>query len=73
LSKIYTADEVRQLLRLDVERAGGVNAWARQKVINQPLVSRTLSGHRALSPCILKAIGARRIINYTIDNVGNHD
>ena len=49
--------QVQQLLRREIERAGGLSQWARQKRISRVHLSRVLHGRRPLGKRIIHALG----------------
>jgi len=55
-----TADDVRALLRSEIEKAGTAKAWAKRYEISTTLVSDTVSGRRDPSFAIMKALGLTR-------------
>jgi DNA-binding phage protein len=46
--RLFDEKEVLQLLRSEVERAGGQSAWARKSRFDRPMLNKILSGR--LSP-----------------------
>lgn len=63
-TKVYSAEEVRQLLAAEVEKAGGVREYARHIGINHSWVSNTLRGHVNPSGTIMSALGFQRVKGY---------
>jgi hypothetical protein len=59
-----TADDVRTLLRKDVDREGGQRAWARKHRVSAMYVSYVLSGDKEPGDKILKPLGIERIVSY---------
>ena len=62
--KIYTIEEVRERIKLAVEKAGNQKAFAGEVCVSPPMVSMTLTGSKRPSNRILKAIGMRKVIYY---------
>jgi len=58
------ADDVRTLLRKEVDREGGQRAWARKHRVSAMYVSYVLSGEREPGDSILKPLGLERIVSY---------
>ena len=54
--KIVSENEIRQLLRKDVERSGGQSAWARRERVCRTHLNRMLSGQRAVSETVLRKL-----------------
>ena len=53
--------EIRALLRLRIEEAGGVSKWARLVGINRAHVSKALHGRRAVGPKIVRALAGKDV------------
>ena len=51
--------DVVRLLRSEVKKAGGQQAWAEKTGIERTIVNRTLSGQRGPSKNVLKALNLR--------------
>jgi DNA-binding phage protein len=49
--------QIQQLLRREIEKAGGLSQWARRKGISRVHLSRVLHGRRPLGMCIIHALG----------------
>lgn len=52
-----TAADVRAMLQVACDRAGGIRAWARQHKLSAAYISDILLGRRGAGPSILKALG----------------
>ena len=57
--KIVNENEIRQLLRQDVERSGGQSAWARRERVCRTHLNRMLLGKRAVSDTILRKLNIK--------------
>lgn len=68
MTKTYTADEVRELLRRECEKAGGQKPWATDHNVSLSLVSMVLGGKREAGYWISKHLGLRKIAAWTLDN-----
>jgi DNA-binding phage protein len=58
-TRSLSGDEVIQLLRAEIELAGGQAEWARIKGINRPVLNGVLKGHRSIPPSIVTALTLR--------------
>jgi len=58
------AEEVRDILRREVRRSGSQLAWAKEFGVERSNVNATLSGKRAPSGLLLKALGIEKMIAY---------
>ena len=56
-SKMLTADDVREMLRRECEKAGGQSAWAKSHGVSPQFVCDVLSGYRAPGEAIAKGLG----------------
>jgi hypothetical protein len=59
MPKILENEDVRRLLREDVERLGGQVAWARKNKLDRSSVNRILLGLRPLNNEIIAALKLR--------------
>jgi hypothetical protein len=59
--KILTEDDILQLLRKEVERAGSISAWASRERLDRPYVSKVLAGRKQFSSAILKRLKIKRV------------
>lgn len=55
-----TADEVRALLRTEIEKAGTAKAWAERHNVSVTLVSDTVNGRREPAQAIMRGLGLGR-------------
>jgi hypothetical protein len=55
-----TADDVRTLLRKEIEKAGTAKAWAAAHDVSVTLVSDTVNGRREPAQAIMKGLGLGR-------------
>lgn len=55
-----TADEVRTLLRTEIEKAGTAKAWAATHGVSVTLVSDTVNGRREPAQAIMRGLGLER-------------
>ena len=56
---ILSEKDVIELLRSEVERAGGQSAWARNQQVDRPNLNKMLSGQKRVSPKVLKKLMVR--------------
>jgi hypothetical protein len=61
---VLTADDVRALLRKEVDREGGQRAWARKHWVSAMYVSYVLNEKKEPGDSILKALGLERVVSY---------
>ena len=70
--KTLTADEVRELLRRECRKVGGMRAWAREHGVSANYVSMVLSGERGLSASITIPLGLVKkevhSVTWAVDN-----
>ena len=59
-----TADDVLQLLRTEIAKAGNQTEWARAHKVDRTRVSAALSGSRSIPRQIAKALGLKPIVVY---------
>jgi hypothetical protein len=59
-----TSDEVRELMRLACQEAGGPKAWAVAHGISPAYVYDALAGRREMGAKILSALGLTKSIDY---------
>ena len=57
-----TTQDVLSLLRRELKRAGGVEAWSAKVGIQRATVSRVLNGRQKPTKGIIKALGLRLIV-----------
>ena len=62
---VLSDKDIMQLLQNEVKRAGGQSAWARKNKVDRAHLNRILSGHKTISPTILKKLGIRTV--YVLD------
>ncbi len=55
-----TTDEVREILRADIEKIGTAKEWAAKHNMSAQLVSDTVNGRREPSWKIMRALGLKR-------------
>ena len=63
--KLLTVDDVCELLRAEIGKAGTQTAWARRARVNRSIACAILAGKKTLQPKIVKALGLRKVIAYT--------
>lgn len=64
-ARIFSDNEVRQLLRAAVERAGTQVAFAKRHGVDRAHLNQVLKGKSRVSRSLLKCLGLRK--SYTID------
>jgi DNA-binding phage protein len=57
--RILEREDVVQLLRIEVEKAGGQTAWAKKHKIDRTVISRILNGARGPTKKIIRTLGLR--------------
>jgi DNA-binding phage protein len=57
--KILEVDDVIQLLRTEVDRAGGQAAWAEKTGIDRTFLNSVINGRRSVSRRIIEALNLR--------------
>jgi hypothetical protein len=65
--KMLSADQVREMLRRECEKAGGLRKWGRANLVSAAYVSRVLHGEKEVGDSIAKALGVTRYVAWTID------
>ena len=65
--KLLSTEDLVQLLRDEVERAGGQSAWARNEHVNRPHLNKVLAGRKAITPALLKKLKVKTV--YIRDNL----
>ena len=70
MSKTFTADEVREMLRREVAKAGSLRKWARPYGVSAAYVSLVLRGECAPGPSVTVPLGLRReeTVVWRLDN-----
>jgi hypothetical protein len=63
--KILDDEDVLELLRSEIVKAGSQAEWAREKGVSRTNVCKILRGHLELQPKILEALGLKKINAYT--------
>ena len=71
MERRLTRDDVRTLLALAVEQAGGQRAWAQHAGVSPAWVNSILRQHRKPGPAVLRALGLRHVSYYTKAAHGN--
>lgn len=61
---VLTADHIRQMMREDIEKHGGQNAWADHVGLNQSYVSLVLSGRQDPGNKIARLYYHRKVTRY---------
>jgi hypothetical protein len=59
-----TADQVREILRLESEKAGGQSEWSRQHKVSRFHVSDVIRGHCNPTKSLYEALGLERMVFY---------
>jgi DNA-binding phage protein len=54
-------EDVMDLLRFEIEQAGGQSAWARRTDINRSTINKILNGQKPLTKTIVKALNLRMV------------
>ena len=57
-----TADEIRNLIRQEAEKVGGIPAWCEQNEVGTSYIYEMLRGQREPSAMIMNKVGYRRVI-----------
>lgn len=64
-----SVDDVRALMRRQIETTGGQSKWAQAVGVTQGYVSEVLRGGRAPGADILKALGVERTVTVTYKRI----
>ena len=65
------ADQVREMLRAECEKAGGIRSWSRLHGVSAAYVSRVLLREKDVSAAITKPLNLVRVVAFEIDR--KHD
>jgi hypothetical protein len=63
--KIFDDDDVLELLRSEIVKAGSQAKWAREKGVSRTNVCKILRGYQEFQPKILEALGLKKVNAYT--------
>jgi len=63
--RLLASEDVIDLLRIEIDAAGGQAAWARQTGANRTSLNLILNGRHGLTRGVLDALGLERAIAYT--------
>ncbi len=64
-NEILNFDDVLNLLRSEIAKAGSQKRWAKENGVSRPNVCRILGGRQRPQPKILKALGLKKLDTYT--------
>ncbi len=64
MSKALTSDEIRDIVRKEAAKAGGIPVWCRQNNISDSFLYEVLRGMREPSAKLSNAVGYRRVIRF---------
>ena len=56
MGEMLTADQVREMLRKECEKAGGQSAWARKHILQQSYVNEVVNGKRPINATISRLL-----------------
>jgi hypothetical protein len=69
----FTADQVRDMLRRECQKAGGMRSWGREHGVNVAYVSDTLRRTSDVIPDVIAAaFGLKRHLTYRLDSGDKH-
>jgi hypothetical protein len=60
--RILGQKDIVQLLRFEVERAGGQAAWAKKHRVDRSLVNKVLQNARPPTESVIRALGLRIVV-----------
>lgn len=64
MAKILNGDEIRQLVRKEAVKAGGIPVWCKEKKISDSFLYEVLRGQREPSAKLSNAVGYKRVIRF---------
>jgi hypothetical protein len=64
MARILTGDDIRDLVRKEAAKAGGIPIWCKQKKISDSFLYEVLRGQREPSAKLSNAVGYRRVIRF---------
>jgi len=62
---LLNKQEVVNLLRKEIAKAGSQSEWARRTGIHRTALSALLNGRKGLQPKILAALGLKKVVAYS--------
>ena len=60
--RVLEPNDIVQLLRAEVKKAGGQEAWAKKTGIDRALVNKVIHQKRPVSKNMMKALGLRVVV-----------
>jgi hypothetical protein len=63
-AKILTANDVLDLLRAEVEKAGSQRKWASENGVDRTVVCRVLGGFYKPQNSLVRALGLKKVVAY---------
>lgn len=70
-AKLLTADDVRERLRREIEKAGSTAEWARRAGVTPGYVINVLAGSQNPGGAILRPLNLKRPFLYIIDETAD--
>lgn len=64
MAKNITGDDIRDIVKREATKAGGIPAWCREKNISDSFLYEVLRGQREPSAKLANALGYRRVIRF---------
>jgi hypothetical protein len=64
MAKILSGDDIRELVRKEAVKAGGIPAWCKQNKISDSFLYEVLKGMREPSAKLANTLGYRRVIRF---------
>ncbi len=64
MSNVLTGDDIRELVRKEAAKVGGIPVWCKEKKISDSFLYEVLRGQREPSAKLSNAVGYRRVIRF---------
>lgn len=64
MAKALTGDDIREIVKTEAARFGGIPAWCKEKKISDSFLYEVLRGQREPSAKLSNAVGYRRVIRF---------
>jgi hypothetical protein len=64
MAKSLTGDEIREMVRKEAAKVGGIPTWCEQNKISDSFLYEVLRGQREPSAKLSNAVGYRRVIRF---------
>jgi hypothetical protein len=64
MTKSLTGDDIRELVRKEAAKVGGIPIWCKENKISDSFLYEVLRGQREPSAKLSNAVGYRRVIRF---------